>query len=295
MLGHQLENSLPHRLIIMALQLNPAPLAHRLARQVGAHTSLAKRVQELTARGQDLGGNLDLRIEAGPQLLRAVRGQDAPLVDDDDAIAHLLDLRQDMTRNQDGMMTGQLLQEGAHPAYLVGIEPDRGLVQNEHIGVVQQAVGNPHTLAIPLGQLADDAATYIGEVATLADFLHATFDPATGNALEAPPVGKIFPHAHVRTEEYVLGHVADARTYLQRMRAHIEPIDRHPSTRRRQIAGQHAHGGRLAGPVGTQHTDNFPAIDRKADAIDRTDGTKSLDQIFHDNHRQHAPSAENEG
>ena len=43
-------------------------------------------------------------------------------------------------------------------APLVGVEAVGRLVEDEHVGAVQERIGEPDALAIALGELADDAA-----------------------------------------------------------------------------------------------------------------------------------------
>jgi hypothetical protein len=66
---------------------------------------------------------------------------DPPPVDDQNAVADLLDLREDMRGEQDGVGFAQLLDQLAHLPDLPGIQADGGLVEDQDVGVVQDGLG----------------------------------------------------------------------------------------------------------------------------------------------------------
>ena len=84
-------------------------------------------------------------------------GDDAAAIEDDDAGADRFDLGQDVRRQDDGALLAERGDERQHVAALVGIEAVGGLVEDEHVGAMQERIGEPDALAIALRQLADDA------------------------------------------------------------------------------------------------------------------------------------------
>src|SRR5512141_1991331 len=85
-----------------------------------------------------------------------VVGDDAAAVDDDDAVAGGRDLLQDVRREEHGVVAGEALHERAHLADLPRVEADRGLVENEHLGVAEQRLRDAGALPEALGQHLDE-------------------------------------------------------------------------------------------------------------------------------------------
>ena len=48
----------------------------------------------------------------------------------------------------------------------------------------------------------------------------------------------------------------------------VNTIDRDAACRRRQVAGDHLHGGRFSGPVGTKKSQHFTTLEFKVDILD---------------------------
>ena len=58
-----------------------------------------------------------------------------------------------MRREDDGALLAELADELARLPYLVGVEPDRRLVEDEDGRVVDEGLGQPDALAVALGEL----------------------------------------------------------------------------------------------------------------------------------------------
>src|SRR5690606_8048795 len=92
----------------------------------------------------------------GPgQLFRRATGHDPSGVDDQDAAAGRLHLRQDVGGEDDRLLTADLADQLADLDDLVGIEPRGRFVEDEHFRLVDEGGGEPDALAISLGELAD--------------------------------------------------------------------------------------------------------------------------------------------
>ena len=83
------------------------------------------------------------------------------MVDDEQVVAHLLHLGEDVGAENNGVLLSQLADEGTHLQNLLGVQAHGGLIQNQHLGEAQQRLGQAHTLAIALGQVADEAAQHL--------------------------------------------------------------------------------------------------------------------------------------
>src|ERR1700733_8813428 len=93
------------------------------------------------------------------------------LVDDDDLLAGLFDLRKDMSAEDNGVIPGQALDQVAGFIDLLGIEPRRWFVKNQHVRVVNDGLRQPHSLAIAFGEFAQKLGLDIRHKAAVADII----------------------------------------------------------------------------------------------------------------------------
>ena len=78
---------------------------------------------------------------------------------------------------------------------------------------------------------------------------------------------------------------ADRLSYFTRMLHHIVAGNPRPAGRRLEDRGQHAHGGRLPGPVGPQQADQLPLGHLEVELLHRREFIETLGQILGDNHQ----------
>ena len=88
------------------------------------------------------------------QVVRRVDGDDAALVDDDDALAGLRDLRQDVRAEDDGVIAGEAADEVARLDDLLGVEAGGRLVEDQHFRVVDERLREADALPVALRELA---------------------------------------------------------------------------------------------------------------------------------------------
>ena len=225
----------------------------RRGRPRGARRAmLAQRRQHRVARAADL----DLDPGGGEHLLDQLRlralGHDAPAVDDDHAVADHRDLGEDVRGEDHGVLAGERPDEGADLGDLLRVQPDGGLVEDQHLGIAQQRLGQAHALAVALGQLADEAAR-------MSVMKHRSITSSTracaaraGHALDLGHELEVCAHRQVGVERRVLGQVADAPPHLQGLTEHVEAGHPRAAARSGHEAREDLHGGGLAGPVGTE-------------------------------------------
>ncbi len=80
------------------------------------------------------------------EVLQGILGDDLALVDDDDPLAHIRDLMEDVGGEHHGVVLAQLLDELADFDDLPGVQADRGLVEDQDLGVAHQGLGQAHPL-----------------------------------------------------------------------------------------------------------------------------------------------------
>ena len=77
---------------------------------------------------------------------------------------------------------------------------------------------------------------------------------------------KLF-HVHVEVERIVLGQVTHALAHLHGVVHHVETTHLRLARTRRDVTGQHFHGGRFAGAVRTEKTHHFARFNRERYAV----------------------------
>ena len=76
------------------------------------------------------------------------------LVDDDDALAGLRDLGQDVRAEDDRVVAGEAPDQLARLDDLLRVEAGGRLVEDQHVGVVNQRLGEADALPVALRELA---------------------------------------------------------------------------------------------------------------------------------------------
>jgi hypothetical protein len=82
-------------------------------------------------------------------------------MEDDDAVAERLDVREDVARDEDRVIAAELTDQPARLGALRGIEPHRRLVEEERRRIADEPGREVHALAHPARQRADAAAAHV--------------------------------------------------------------------------------------------------------------------------------------
>ena len=138
---------------------------------------------------------------------RAVR-HDAPAVDDDDARAHGLDFFQYVRREDDRLVRAHALDEIAHLVLLVGVQPVGGLIEDQHVGVVDQRLGEAGAVLVAFRQRVDRLVEHVFEKAQLDCAVHRAL---AGVAAKTAQLGREIEeatHRHVGVARRVFRQVA---------------------------------------------------------------------------------------
>ena len=224
----------------------------------------------------DLRNHPTLRTQLVAQLLRGTDRHDLAPGDDNRPRTGLLYFMQNVRTEQNGVSLAQFLYQVAGFTNLVGIQPDRRLVQDEHLGIVHDRVRQPHPLPHALGELTDRPVHEFREPAPLR---HA-FDRRhtlriTHTTQFAAEIQKL-AHPLLGVERCVLRQVADTPTNLERVLKNVKPADRGRPARGRVIAGENSNGRRFTGPVGPQDADHLALLHTERDAVHRENRSVSL-------------------
>ena len=156
----------------LAGQLEAELLDRALARVhanpvAGGDDGADARVRRTHLRGARVVGRAE-RVaarRARAQLVEAALVDDAPGADDGDPVAELLDLVHEVAREQHGdAAVGERADERAHVAHAGGIEPGRGLVEQQQGRAADQRPGDAEALAHAVRIPTDAVLGASGEV-----------------------------------------------------------------------------------------------------------------------------------
>ena len=82
-------------------------------------------------------------------------GDEPAFVDEEDAIADGLDLREDVRREDDRVVRAEPADQVAHLCLLIRIETGPRLVEDEDVGLVHEGRGEAHALPVALRHRAE--------------------------------------------------------------------------------------------------------------------------------------------
>ena len=133
---------------------------------------------------------------------------------------------------------------------LLGVQPHRGLIQDHHLRVPQQGLGNAHPLLVSLGEVLDEPVGYRLDLGNRHDPAHLFLQGAPRQALGLSHKGEVFQRRPVQVEGRPLGQVANAPLGLGRILKDIVSPHRDLPLRGRQAACHNVHGGGFTGQAG---------------------------------------------
>ena len=215
---------------------------------------------------------------------------DQPLAEYADPLAQPLRLVQVVGAEEDrAPLASQRLDEVAHGLRGLRVERGRRLIEKHHRRLVEQRPRDRQLLLHPLAERARFTVPSIPQVEQpqiLLDLpLHILHAVHVGEELQ------VVPRAQSIVQPRRLGEDADLRLDRQVRLAHFQVVDPGAARAGADQAGEHAHGGRLAGAVRPQEAEHLALLHLQAEAIDGPDflaffaaARKILTQSFGANH-----------
>ena len=188
----------------------------------------------------------------------------------------MLDLRQDMGRQQHRPLPAQLYDEAPDLDPLVGIEPFGGLVEHQEIRAVQDGRGEPGPLPKALGQLADRPMKDRFEPGGRDRFIHRAAALIGVEVTQPADEVEILGGQHLAVERVVLGQVADPSLGFTACVAKESPVQPDGAGIGLVVLGNHPHGGGFASPIGAEEPYHLTAVDLTGDGIHRHDAVEAL-------------------
>ena len=218
-----------------------------------------------------LGEDPDPQHGAGPQPPLDVRdaalGEHLAAVHDRDARAQLLELGQDVARDEDRLAErAQLAQELAqlHPGPRV--EAGGRLVEEQHRRVVDEGVGQAQPLLHAARQALDVRVALLAQVDELEEV--ADHPPAARGrqAVAAGEEVEVLPDLHVVVHAEDVGHEPDDPADRGRIVAHRGTGDLRVAVRGAQERREHPQRRGLPGPVRADEPEDLARLDVQVDA-----------------------------
>ena len=209
------------------------------------------------------------RAEGALDLADASGAQDATVVDDRDAGAHLAELGEDVAADEDRLAhRSQLAEDLAHLDSRSRVEARRRLVEDQQCRVVDQRVGEAQALAHAARQRLDVRLALVGQPDDLEQLADHRRSAVGGDAVAAGEEVEVLPHAQVVVDAVEVGHVADAAPDLDRVGGHRDAGDVRLARGRSEQGGQDLHRRRLAGPVRADQPEDLAMADDEVQAGD---------------------------
>ncbi len=204
------------------------------------------------------------------------------LGDDDDALTGLRDFGKDVRAQDDRVIAGrgELLDELARLDDLLRVEAGGRLVENQHVGVVNQRLREADALLVALRQLAALAIRHVGDARALHHGLDALRAVSRRHAFDLRDERQVFHDAHVGIERRRFRQIAGAALGFDRLVEHVEAGDDGFAVRGRHVAGQDPHRRRLTGAVGAEKSEDFAALDAEADVVDGGDAAVAFGEVL---------------
>ena len=146
---------------------------------------------------------------------------------------------------------------------MLGVEPGRRLVENQHFGIVQNRLREADALAIAFRQLPAVARRHVVHARAPHRLFHALAPLAGRNALDLDARDKlqVLAHRHLGIERRRFRQIAGAPLGLDGLFKHIEAGDHGTAFSGRHVAGQNAHRRGFARAVRTKEAENFAPLD----------------------------------
>ena len=156
------------------------------------------------------------------QVVYRVRRHQLAFVDDDDLLAGLLDFRQNVRAENDGVVAGQALDQVPRLVDLLGVETGGGLVEDQHIRIVNDRLRQAYALAIAFGKFTQQFVLHIRNGAALANVIDPLPQLRAGKPFKLADERQVFGGFHLRVERRGFGKISNALLDFERLLQDIE-------------------------------------------------------------------------
>ena len=183
------------------------------------------------------------------------------------------------------MFPGQTLDEIPGLEDLLGIEAAGRFVEDQYFRVVDDRLREADTLAVALGELADQLRPDVLYKAARGRFFAALQYFFLGDPFDASHKLQVLANFHVGVQGRRFRQVADPLLDFKRLLDDIKTGDARRAFRGGHKAGEHAHRGGFSRAVRPEKTDDLPLLNREGYMIDRDVARVALRQSFDLDHK----------
>jgi hypothetical protein len=192
----------------------------------------------------------------------------------------MIHLLEDVGGEKDRLGLAHAADEVADLVFLIRIEAVGGLVEDEHLGIVDDRLRETGAVAIPFREGVDALVADRFEEGGLDRPVDRGLDFRGRNTAHLRGEPEEGLDRHVGVKRSGLGEIADLRLGLDLVFLNVGAADADAPPRRGEVSGDHSHRGRFAGTVGAEKSEDFSLLDGKGDPVDRHLGTEVFVEIF---------------
>src|SRR5213594_2265557 len=205
------------------------------------------------------------------QLAGGAPREDSPGLDEGDLVAELVGLAHVVGRqhDRDPLLAAEARDVGAHARGDVGIEAERGLVEKEQLGLVDERLGQRDALLEPGRQVRVRGAPVRLELAQLDQRVDAAPERATAQAVEPAVERDDLADPQAPQERRPPAHHVQPAPERARLAHDVVAKHGHAPAIGRQERGEDREQGGLARAVRAEHADDRAARHRQRDAAQR--------------------------
>jgi hypothetical protein len=243
----------------------------QLAPLHGLHLRLREQ-EQLGGVGGAEHAQLDAQVlvQALADLADAAEGHALAALDDDDRIADLGQLGQDVARDEHRLAArGELAHELAELDARPRVEARRRLVEDQQRRVVEQRLGQVQPLAHALAQARGRPVEEAVEAAEGGQRVDAARARRAAQAVGPREEVEELARAQVRVGRELVGHEADALAHRSRLLEHRDALEQRVARVGQVERGQDAHRRRLARAVGPDEAIDHPRPHLERERVDR--------------------------
>ena len=165
-----------------------------------------------------------------------------------------------------------------HQRARLRVEPDRGLVEEQDPGDVQEGAGDLKAPGHPAGELRDEVIAALAQVDEVEYAGDPLIDLLAGHPVEDRMEAEVLLGGELIVERLLLEDEADVAAHRLGPREDVDAGDPDLSGRRPRQRAQHVDRGRLARPVWAQEREHLALVDVKVDPVDRGELSEPLPQ-----------------
>ncbi|GDX91751.1 hypothetical protein LBMAG46_17580 [Planctomycetia bacterium] len=185
-----------------------------------------------------------------------------------DSRTHVCQFRQDMAADDDSFAhLSESSEEISDFDAGAGVQSAGGLIQQQHLRVVQQCAGQSDALSLSAGQFVDHGIAFEGHIDKFKFFFN-DFAPSLGNdAIGGGEEFEVFHDGHIVVDAEEVGHEADQSADFFLVCVDGFSADVGFTVIGREECGDHPHGGGFARPVGSDETKHVTFLQSECDVI----------------------------